>query len=1367
MNARWLCRALLLLVLVGSAAAGAAAPLARGDVPDALKSWVPWVLDDDETLGCPHLFNDGDSRRCAWPGAIDLKATAGGASFGQEWQVHRETWVPLPGDDRHWPLGVETDGKPAAVLNREGVPSVRLAPGSHRVSGRFAWPSLPESLALPDSTGLVRLELAGQPVAQPVRDDARLWLQRNVNAEGEEQAQVQVHRKVVDGVPIKVETRIRLEIAGKSRELVVGRALLAGLIPVDLVSPLPASLGQDGSLKVQARAGTWDLVLVARHPGSAKTFRLPAGTEGLAADEEVWAFEAAPMVRSASIEGPPAVDPQQTTLPRDWHGLPAYLMKGEVAFNLKELRRGDSDPAPDRLSLQRRLWLSFDGTTMTLRDHIRGQVSQASRLEMGPGAQLGRVDVAGQDQLITRGDRQLAGIELRRGELAMTADSLVPDAGRSFSAVGWQHDFDKVEIALALPAGWQLLYAGGADRSAGAWLTRWNLLHIFLVLVTALAVGQLWGRGWGGLALVLLVLSFHEQDAPRYAWLMVLALVALTRFVPAGRFRTVLGWLERAGMLVLILLSLGFAAAQVRSALYPVLAYEERVGTAMSEPAAEEREHLQSDAPVPAAAAPLEAEQKNVGGNVEPSARMRDSLAKSSKLNSIYSNQSYQAVDPRAKVQTGPGLPDWEGQYQLSWDGPVRQGQVLDLWLLPPWGHQVLVVLRLVLLVALLACMAEVPLGRWRRRGGGAGGQDAGAAASQAATWSAAMLLALCATVLPSGSVQAQMPDEALLGKLREKLTRPADCLPDCAEISRLSVNAAGTSLRLGLDIDAATDTAVPLPGGAKYWIPHEARLDGKTAYVHRDDDGALWLLVPAGSHRLELNGDLPARDTLQLPLPRKPRHVEVSAAGWDVAGLSDDTGAGDTFQLTRRRQAGSETAEAPALPPFLRVERRLVLDLLWRVETTVRRESPLGVAALAQVPLLPGESVTSQGINVKDGAVLVNLGPQAESLTWSSTLQQAATLALSAPKDTAWAETWTVSASTLWHVAHQGIPPVATADGSGADLVFLPWPGETLKMKIDRPQPVPGQTLTVDNSRLEVSPGARATDYLLSLVLRSSRGQDHRITLPAGASLQSVSINGQVRPIRATGRDVLLPILPGKQRIDLAWRAEQGITSRFATQAIDLNIPTVNNRIELKVPGNRWLLLAGGPGIGPAILFWGTLLVMLAVSLVLGRLRGLPVKTWQWVLLALGLTQVPWWSAALVVGWFFAVARRGQAEPGHETRRSFNLRQLGLAFLTLAALATLLAAVLGGLLGRPEMQVAGNNSSFQLLRWYADRVPAELPSAWMLTLPMLVYRGLMLAWALWLAWSLLGWLKWGWSAFGRGGFWRGRAVAPAATADA
>jgi hypothetical protein len=89
------------------------------------------------------------------------------------------------------------------------------------------------------------------------------------------------------------------------------------------------------------------------------------------------------------------------------------------------------------------------------------------------------------------------------------------------------------------------------------------------------------------------------------------------------------------------------------------------------------------------------------------------------------------------------------------------------------------------------------------------------------------------------------------------------------------------------------------------------------------------------------------------------------------------------------------------------------------------------------------------------------------------------------------------------------------------------------------------------------------------------------------------------------------------------------------------------------------------------------------------------------------------------------------------------------------AALAVLIEAIRHGLLGHPDMHVGGDGSNAHQLRWYADRVSAEPPNASVLSVPILVYRLLMLGWALWLAFAILRWLRWGWSCFATDGLWR------------
>jgi hypothetical protein len=136
------------------------------------------------------------------------------------------------------------------------------------------------------------------------------------------------------------------------------------------------------------------------------------------------------------------------------------------------------------------------------------------------------------------------------------------------------------------------------------------------------------------------------------------------------------------------------------------------------------------------------------------------------------------------------------------------------------------------------------------------------------------------------------------------------------------------------------------------------------------------------------------------------------------------------------------------------------------------------------------------------------------------------------------------------------------------------------------------------------------------------------------------------------------------------------------------------------------------------------------------------------------GLTQVPVPAAALVAAWLLALGWRRQR--GTDVAGTwFDLVQVGLAGLTVAALVVLFFSIRQGLLGLPEMQIAGNDSTGAFLRWYQDRSGPVLPRPWIASVPLIVYRLAMLAWALWLALALVRWLRWGWGCFSAGELWR------------
>ncbi len=1351
--------ALLIIITVPVAPGAASAePLTRDKTPEPLRPWIDWVLYGHEQERCPFFQGDAEHRQCAWPSRLGLDLSDRGGRFTQQWLLDREEWVPLPGDARAWPQDVRVDGRPAIVAAQPGGPAVRLAAGRHGVSGTFAWDALPPLIQVPTGTGLVGLTLRGRAVPFPARDEqGRLWLQKRAGEEAaEDRLDVTVHRRISDNIPLIMSTRIDLQISGKGREVVLGRALPEGFVAMSLRGPLPARIDPDGRLRAQVRPGRFSLDLVARHEGPVASLALPA-PDGAWPAQEVWVFDARPHLRLVAVEGVTAVDPQQTTLPDEWKPLPAYLMQSGKSMTLVEKRRGDSDPAPDQLSLQRTLWLDFDGGGYSVRDAITGSMRRTWRLEMPPPAALGRVAIDGVDQFITRtGADRPAGVELRQGAVHLDADSRIERGAADIPAVGWDHDFNQVSAELNLPPAWRLFSVSGVDDVSATWISSWSLLDLFLVLIAAMSIARLWGPRWGIVALVTLVLTWIEPGAPHWTWLAVLAFEALRRALPAGRILAVVKALHRLAQVTLVLVIIPFLVVQVRTALYPSLEQpwmSAGGGGFFYFAAAPGRQRVVAEGMLQERRGDMAQKMKAVASVEERASTevdaMKDELAQRT-LSYLY------APDPKTIVQTGPGLPDWTWRtVSLSWRGPVKQTQRLRFILIPPAANRFLTIVRVALVSILALCLFGFPDRSWP------------AALLRRIGLARPLLLAALAGALsltglaarPAGA--AEIPPADLLNELRTRLLQPPECRPNCASSPRMVLEVSPAMLRARLEIGTAAETAVPLPGGAEQWLPERVIVDGQPAAgLVRTAEGRLWLRMTPGNHQVLMEGPLPDRETVQIPLPLKPHRVEARGRGWRVEGLHEDGLAEDTLQLVqeRGRERGPESAIEPVtLPPFVLVERELTLGLKWQVATRVVRMTPIGSAVRLEVPLLPGESVTTADVRVTGDRALVSLSPQASEAGWTSSLAQGATIGLAAPDAVPWTEVWRLAAGPLWHIEIQGIPVVHLPEQTEVRLrEWRPWPGESVTIEVTRPAGLPGQTLTVDKSDLTLSPGLRATDASLDFTVRSSQGEQHTLALPEGAELQSVTINGVVQPIRQDGRDVTLPIVPGPQDVHLAWRQNDGIRLYFKAPEVNLGAASVNARASIAMPADRWTLWMRGPRLGPAVLFWSLLVVSLLVSIALGRLRLTPLRARHWFLLSLGLTQAPLWISVLIAAWLFALGWRRHAGAA-ATRAAFNLLQIVLAAATLTALAGLFWSITNGLLGLPEMQITGNGSSSSSLRWYLDRSGDVLPRPWVFSVPLFLYRLAMLAWALWLAQALLRWLKWGWECFTEGGLWRPR----------
>jgi hypothetical protein len=1327
-------RLLMSLVILVTASPAA---LAAAATPEDLDTWSAWVMDDIKDFGCPIAYN-AETRRCSYPSHLALELNDNSGTFSQVWYVSRESIVFLPGNEEYWPLDVTIDDKPIAVVNHKGRPAITLDEGRYTVKGMFRWQRLPASLAVPPESGLVTLRLAGKNIARPDIRNNQLWLSDNkTNAETAWHIDIEVFRKITDAVPLRITTRMELEISGEQREISLTGALPGGFEPVSVDSRLPARLEASGRLLLKVRPGRWVIEVVGRM--NHETLRLDL--ESFPApwpSSELWVFEARPNLRMLKVEQPASIDASQSALPEEWKSLPAYRIKAGEAMVFDQIRRGDPQPEPDQLTLERKLWLDFTGDGYTVSDRISGTMARGWRINAGNDLLPGQVTLNDKPQLITRAANGAIGIEVRQGNINLAADSRIEAPVQQISATGWAHDFNRVSASINVPPGYRVLAIAGADRSPTTWLSRWTLLDFFIVLITTIALSRIHGKLWGVIGLVGFIALWHEPGAPAFIWLNLIATLSImqalrnTRAYPFARNYLVLS------SVALVLLALPFMIDQVRNGIYPQLEYAwQSMGAQTTRQRATP---AQAQAP---------AEQKKL-----PSARItelaEDSYGVLSSLSSGYRIDQQemldkQVVDPNAKLQTGPGLPEWTWRsYPVTWNGPVQQGQELSVYIVNPAVNLFLNLFRVCIVLLLAWKLIRKPV------------EELLVHARQMATAALVLLIAGGTTFFPDESL-ASYPPQIMLKELQQRLLEPPDCLPQCADIAHMSIRLDPALASFTLQAHAAENLTMPLPVPLHDWTPSQVTIDGEPANaLFRDSSGTLWVYVDKGVHEIAVQGNITHLRSMRLDFPLRPHRIEVSVSGWTSDGTDTLSPAIHSLTFTREHAetSGNLFDTKSDIPVFARVARHIRMGLDWQIITTVTLESGTALPTLLRVPLLKGESVVTDNIRVDGNHVIVSLNEANRTLSWLSSLQQSDILTLTAPQSQPWSETWSMEVTPVWNVSYDGIPVIYHQQSGGQwNPEWRPWPGEQVTMAITRPQGINGQTLTIEHSLLTLTPGKRATSAELAFTLRSSQGQQHTITLPPGAELETVSIDAKALPVRQDGNSVTLPLNPGSQDVIIKWKEARGIGWRFASPKVDLGIASVNARVVI-VPGHdRWILLTGGIRQGPAVQFWDVLIVIVLIALALGRVKGTPLKTHSWILLGIGLSTVTPFIALLIAFWIFMLYGRGQVA-GPDNHLRFNFMQSILVVLTVVAVFALFGAVSNGLLGNPDMQIAGNGSTHLQLNWYQDRIGNTIPQVWIVSVPVLAYRILMLAWSMWMAFALIKWLRWGWECFSYGRLW-------------
>ena len=1358
----------LAFVLVGLPAQ--AAPT----VPDELQPWVGWVLDKHPNHGCVATPSNAP---CVWPGDLEVVVDPSGGAFALRVVTDRAATLPLPGGPGQWPLDVRSESGAVAVQDVGGQPRLTLPAGTHTLRGRFSWDGLPQSLPLPPETGRVRLQVDGERVGQPRVDaDGRLHLDARGAADLAEgdALELDVTRHIVDGVPVRVRTRLDVRVAGGARELDLGAVLLEGTVPVGIDSDLPVRIADDQrAVTVMVRPGTWSVVVDAIHEGPAAALSAPEVDHRQWPAEEFWSVSTDDAVRTVTVTGGTGIDPARTPIRPDLHRIPAYRVGPGDALTFDEMRRGVPEPPPSALQVRRTIWVDDDGAGLTVQDILEGTLEEDWRLNVRAPLELGHVAVSGDDRVITR-DARGVGVEVRTRGLSMSAESRLPSPWRPFPAVGWEVDAQKLSAQVKVPPGWELLWVSGADRVSGTAVSDWSLFDVFIVLLVAGAFARLLGLRVGLLALVVLAWTGQDSHAPQLVWLLVLAGVALQlpsrTGEPPSAARRRLTMVVRGTAAVALLLQLAaYGASDLENRLFPTGLTES--GSYVLGPQPTMVNH-QAMGGLPGAAMPMDEKRIQLVG--EDDARQfyevdrsqvasfsrSDAKMKKGRGKKVALYQTAQ-VDPAAVVQTGPGVPRWSGHVATaSWSGRVSADHEMRLWLAPPAAVAAMVVVKF-LLLGLLAIRALGLDKLWATQG--------------RRFWRGAPLLALVAAGLVAGKTAQAEPSAAVLAELEARVTAGPDCGTDCVSVSQLalSVDEASARVRLVAEVHAATTTAWAVPGPHTSWKPEDVRLDDiVTVATRRGTDGFLYVRVPAGVHTITVDGPLSEAGGLTLQFLEAPHAVTLNAPGYRLGGLRRDGTVDDTLQLTRIQQEGGNTPARSSdnLTPDVTVRRSLDLGLPWRVITSVELTRPTGAPITLEVPLLPGEALTDGAHEVRDGKVLVSFDGDAQVVVWQGTLAVSDHLRLDAPQGVPWTEEWALACSPIFActpTTSEGLAPIRHVTDGRWQPTWRPWPGEHLDIAVDRPEAVAGQTVTIDHFFLSSAPKLRETEHSLSMQVRTSQGGPHPVQLSSEAEVRSVKVDDRPVPTRSDNGKLDLPLQPGSHRVQVEWSEPHAAGLWMKGPEVDLGAPAVNGVLAFDPKDAhgkwRWVLATTGPRLGPKALHlvWMGLLVGLAALLgrTLGPSRtGAPFSTGTWAGILLGASLLPAAALGLVVVWLVAMVVRSRRAPAHWL--AHNLLQIALVLGIPVVGALFVWAFVEGLgetgWDRPGLWIPGQPTDFgEWLVWQVDLSESGLPRPVVVWLPPWTGSVLAVGWALWLVAAVVKRLPWLGKALGHGGWLR------------
>lgn len=1380
-------RRLPLIIAVLSAVSWTSAVNAENDIyiPESLEPWVDWVLEDNPHFSCPVRATDGVRLNCIWVRETIVQVSRDdtfGAKFELKVQAFAESTLQLPFGQSFKPQNVTLNGQEIALGGGNSAPEVQVPVGSHALKGELVWTeeSEPRFLEIPRS-GIVRLTIDGESVAHPSlrAGGSRLWFSNEISetptTTTPDSENVRVFRHFVDDIPQTLTTYISVTVTGNPRTLDFGKVIADQYQITNLSSRWPAILSNEGNLVVQVSPGSNDIRIDARATDQLSSIRYHKASL-LWPHLEYWGIQPRHDLRIIRLEGAQRTDLSQVNAPRPMRQLTGFVLTDEDELKITEEQRGSIQPYASKFDILRHIWLNFRGDFFTVADYIGTDIETAQRVTSS--IPLGAVRINGSSRLITydeSSEESLTSIYLKPADTHVAAISRVP-ASEPLPPNTWSVETENLGARLHLPPGWMLLWSTGVDDVEGSWLSKWGIWDVFIVLLLLCLVWGLGGWKWTAIVAGTVLIGYQLDQAPTIGWVLLAGMCYALRAIKhltLNKIANVSFWVI---FVVVASACIFHASISMRNALHPQLAaqsptFEEQVASLFERKystqdierlgAAEISEFFRQIPEQFNSTTPLDLEElaelrsQGLGEELEevvftgsrmaaPKTRpMTSSL--SSDLSLGLSESQVTAPSPRfdfdptipIALQTGPGRPNWQWQeIILSWHGPVALDQKMNFVLLAPWLTRILYVLSAFATLTVLSyflylkvpgiknCLNTVLRGT-----------------------SGVTSIVLFGVFFCPQNVDADIPDADLLKELENRLLALPDCLNDCAYLEEAKVTLTDTVLTIGMQIHAEDRVAIPLPSENGTWNLVDVRQGGNQLPLLRERS-KLYTLLDKGVHEITLTANTDGLNQIDIAFDLIPGHLEIDAPNWKVEGLVRGQ-IGDR-ELTLSRQNPVELDDTSStvsnftpleISPYVSVQRQIVLTYEPTLITSVSRVAPNSGEITVRIPLLPNELVTTPGMSVEDEYMVVNLKTHERTIVWESKLEEASTITLSAPSIAERTERWSIIGSDFWNYSFEGVVPL---DVGESHTTFVPRSNEVLQVDIQQTQPVPGNSITISRVNSFHTVDAQTTTSSLNLTILASQAGEIEITLPEDATVERFMFGGEFQSLPASNV-VLLPVQSGNHQYSIDWKTEQGVSMLYRPSAVSFNQNAVNARTVMQLPDNRWTLWLGGPSIGTTVTFWSVLIGVILAAAVISKVPGFALSTRDAVILAAGASLVDLKVLVFVGIWFFAIWLKSRTKEEIARPWLYRLGQVVLCGVTLLVLYFLVRTIVAALTNDPNMYIVGSNYTNGWFTWFSDEVSGALPSPWILSVPLWVYLVLILAWVMWLVFTLLQWMRAWW----------------------